>query len=322
MKITEEGLSFDDVLLVPQEGSLTKREEADISTRLVGDVPLDIPIISAPMESVTGSDMATAMLNLGAYAILHRNSSIDQQYVTFKETWNNTGISLGVNEGLDRFNALHDGGARVFCVDVAHAHHQAIGKFIEQLRNSQRECYIIAGNVATAEGACFLANLGVDGVKVGIGPGAACTTRAVTGFGVPQLTAILRVANAFEDYGEERPTLIADGGIKNSGDIVKALAAGADSVMLGRLLAGANESPLPGHYWGMASKRVNNHRAPEGVEGVVPLTGPVEDTIKELAWGIRSGISYGGGSSIQDLRDNAEFILVSQSSQAESGVRI
>jgi len=322
--VNREGLAFDDVLLVPKGGNLIKREQADISTQLVGAKRLDVPIISAPMESVTGARMATAMMNAGGYSFLHRNCSIEEQSKEFQSTWSNVGVALGVNEGYDRWLELFRVGARIFCIDVAHAHHRMVSRFInnapENLRNG--DSYLIAGNIATVDGAHFLAGLGVDGIKVGIGPGAACTTREVTGFGVPQLTAIIDVAYALSQYGEHAPTVIADGGIKNSGDIVKALAAGADSVMLGRLLAGANESPHPGLYYGMASKRVNNHRAPEGVEGAVDRTGPVEDTIKSLAWGIRSGISYGGGTNITELRKNAEFIKVSPGSQLESGVRI
>jgi thymidylate synthase (FAD) len=158
-----------------------------------------------------------------------------------------------------------------------------VGKLIEEIKDFA-VCDLIAGNVATPYGACFLVEAGADGIKVGIGPGAACRTREVTGFGVPQLSAIMNVKQELDHCGYVTP-IIADGGIKNSGDIVKALAAGADSVMLGSLLAGSDEAPKPGVYFGNASSRVNGHRAPEGVEGVVPLTGPVENIIKELACG-------------------------------------
>jgi IMP dehydrogenase len=170
----------------------------------------------------------------------------------------------------------------------------------------------------------FLGDLGVQGIKVGIGPGAACTTREVTGFGVPQLTAIMDVREAIDFYDKRtnKVTLIADGGIKNSGDIVKALAAGADTVMLGRLLAGCDESPLPGMYWGMASKKVNGHHAPEGIDGSVERTGSVKETIKNLTWGIRSGMSYAGVEHLEDLRSTTEFIRVSPQSMMESGTRL
>ena len=178
---------------------------------------------------------------------------------------------------------------------------------------------MMVGNVATKQAArdLILSNK-VDAIKVGIGPGAVCSTRERTGFGVPQLSAIIEVA----EEAEGKVTIVADGGIRNSGDIVKALAAGADSVMIGRLFAGASESPMPGMYWGMASRRVNGHNAPEGIEGTVPLTGPVSVTIKELTWGIKSGISYGGGSDIETLRRNAKFRIVTPSSLAESRTRV
>jgi IMP dehydrogenase/GMP reductase len=192
--------------------------------------------------------------------------------------------------------------------------------FIDNAKNVS-DSLLIVGNVATAEAANELATKvgGIAAIKVGIGPGAACTTREVTGFGVPQLTAIMDVADALRGTGIK---IIADGGIKSSGDIVKALAAGADTVMLGRLLAGADESPHPGLYWGMASYRVNGHHAPEGVEGVVERTGPVGRTIKQLAWGIKSGVSYGGGTDLDGLRRNAEFVRVTPLSMGESGTRL
>lgn len=327
--LINEGLSFDDVLLVPQHGHLRKREAADLSTELVDGIKqLDIPIVSAPMDSVTEWKMALAMNQAGGASIIHRFMTITQQL----EQWHyvsgagafNTGVALGVNEGYDRFNKLYSAGCRIFCLDIAHAHHETVRDFLRNLPK-YADTKIIAGNIATADGAIFLGSLGIDCVKVGIGPGAACSTRQVTGFGIPQLTAIMDVRAQLDIIRQrtgEHITLMADGGIKNSGDIVKALAAGADTVMLGRLLAGADQSPHPGLYWGMASKRINNHHAPEGVEGSVPRTGSVHDTLKPLVWGIRSGVSYGGGTNLQDLRENAQFIRVSSLASIESGVRI
>jgi IMP dehydrogenase len=334
------GLSFDDVLLVPQKGTLLKREAADISTPFFAkgwhDQTLQIPILSAPMSSVTEAAMATAMRMIGGFGILHRFCTPEEQAAMYREVYFScnkfqpvAGAALGVNEGYDRWEKLYEAGCRVFCLDIAHAHHDTVENFLTNAPKRE-DSYLIAGNVATFHGFMFLARLGVDAVKVGIGPGAACTTREVTGFGVPQLSAILSCAAARDSYElpnsttprQKRIHIIADGGIRNSGDIVKALAAGADSVMLGRLLAGADESPHPGLYWGMASKRVNSHRAPEGVEGAVPRTGPVEDTIKALAWGIKSGVSYGGGSNLTELRENAEFTRVTSLSMNESGIRV
>jgi IMP dehydrogenase len=161
-----------------------------------------------------------------------------------------------------------------------------------------------------------LEELGVNAIKVGIGPGAACTTRKVTGAGRGQLTAIMECANVAQ------VPIIADGGITTSGDIVKALGAGASTVMLGRLLAGCDESPNPGLYWGNASARVNGHRAPEGVEGTVERTGSLEDTIKPLLWGIRSGVSYAGFTSVKDMIGNVTFERISPGVVNESAARI
>jgi IMP dehydrogenase len=325
MILPETGLSFDDVLLLPQRGVLTKRAEADISTYLAKDLKLYVPIISAPMQSVTEDAMATAMWDADAYGITHRfQSPMDQAKYFLREAEKGVrctaGAALGVNEGYERYDTLYDSGCRVFCIDIAHAHHTVVKSFVAGMSRYGDEI-LIAGNVATSEGTHFLLNLEVDAIKVGIGPGAACTTREVTGFGVPQLTAIMNVFDVVNRVNPE-VRIIADGGIRTSGDIVKALAAGADTVMLGRLLAGANESPHPGLYWGMASRRVNSHRAPEGVEGAVPRTGPVEDTLKQLAWGIKSGISYSGGRNLNELREKARFVRVTPQSMAESGHRL
>lgn len=315
-------LSFDDVLLVPQQGVLNSRADAITSAKLFDDIHLDIPIISAPMSCVTEANMAIAIAQAGGYGILHRfYPTIQDQVNDFLRLYKlnlRVGCALGINENYERFNALYKAGCRHFCIDIAHAHCEALEKWFLGIA-LRTDIYVMVGNVATAEGAEFLAGLGVDAVKVGIGPGAACQTREVTGFGVPQLTAIIDVAEALKDTGI---TIIADGGIKNSGDAVKALAAGADTVMLGRLLAGADESPYPGLYFGMASKRMNGHNAPEGVEGVVPHTGPVIETLKSIVWGIKSGISYNGSSNLEELRDTAEFQVVSSLSMGESKVRI
>lgn len=304
-----------------------KREDADISAELVKGIKLKVPIISAPMQSVTELEMAEMMHHAGGFGIIHRFMPVKDQVTIFEEErfenkpilW--MGAAIGINEGYDRWEKLYEAGCRIFCLDIAHAHHDLVEKFIKGLPDHlvEDKTYLIAGNVATANGAIFLKELGVDGIKVGIGPGAACSTREVTGFGVPQLTAIMECVSAINGSDV---TVIADGGIRSSGDIVKAIAAGADTVMVGRLLAGADESPHPGLYWGMASKKVNSHWAPEGIEGVVPRTGSVENTVKQLAWGIRSGVSYGGARNLQELRDYAEFIRVTPMSMSESSTRL
>jgi len=178
----------------------------------------------------------------------------------------------------------------------------------------------MAGNIATLAGASFLAEAGADAIKVGIGPGAACTTREVTGFGVPQVTAIQNVSLVREYYPHVR--IIADGGIRNSGDIVKALYFGASAVMIGSLFAGADEAPTPGVYYGNASHIVNGHNAPEGVSGYVERRGSVKEIVKNLTWGIRSGLSYAGASTIPELRDNVRYQIITPNGLAESRARV
>lgn len=314
-------LSYDDVLLEPRKGILATRGEADISTEFVEGVRLEVPIISAPMSSVTEHKMAVAMRRAGGAGVIHRFMSIKEQEEEWNAAAHPTAIAIGLEDGIERSLQLAYWGCTTFMLDVAHAHSLAVLNFIDywKQRLPQSDLKLIVGNIATADAAWDLYNAGVDGVKVGIGPGAACTTREVTGFGVPQLTAVINVDKVLS---ETDVTVIADGGIKNSGDIIKALAAGADSVMIGRLLAGADEAPKPGEYFGMASKRVNGHNAPEGIEGFVAATGPTMETIKQLAWGIRSGISYAGAIDLAGLRKNAVFLRVSPLSRVESNTRI
>jgi len=325
--------TFDDVLLKPQKCIVESRSEVDLTTQLAQDVWMDIPIVSAPMSSVTEWKMAAAMYKAGGCGFIHRFISIEDNIEQFQKAFKEASIeenqgvvpydipcTIGISEGYERLEKLYEEGCRIFCVDVAHAHSISMERFFSGIDNEiSGGASFVVGNVATVEGALFLEALGVDAIKVGIGPGAACRTREVTGFGYPQLSAIQEI---YVSLTVPKIPIIADGGIRNSGDIVKALAAGASSVMLGRLLAGTDEAPEPGKYYGMAATRVNGHRAPEGVEGDIEMSGPVEDILKELCHGIRSGISYGGGRDIYSLQDNAEFLHVSYGTQIESSVRI
>lgn len=333
------GLSYDDVLLIPKFGVVKSRKDVVLHHRIVGEWTGEVPIISAPMSSVTNGLMARAMWENQAFGIIHRFQTAEEQAKEFDtylpstvagSYWHYAGAALGVND-YERFDRLHQVGCRIYCIDIAHAHHASVEKFLTELNAlpSRKNFSLMVGNVATAEGAEFLAELNVDAIKVGIGPGSACTTREVTGFGVPQLTAVIETSEVAKEY--DIP-LVADGGIKSSGDIVKALAAGADSVMIGKLLASAEEAPAPGDYYGMASDRanyelsqktkqdINIHR--EGVEGIVGVESPVEDIINTLVAGIRSGVSYAGARNLYELRENAEFIVVAPGVAQESATRI
>lgn len=322
-----EGLSFDDVLLKPQHGILDRRADADISTNLVSGVRLDIPILSANMPSVTGPEMAIAMYEGGGRGVLHRFNTIAEQvedYRQVRRNYANAPCSIGLHDWLERATALAEEGCNIFVLDVAHGDTERVLHMMDVWRPfADKSLKLVVGNVATYHGALKLTFAGADAIKVGIGPGAACTTRQVTGFGVPQLTAIMNVVTAVRGNARrEDVKIIADGGIKNSGDIVKALAAGADSVMVGRLLAGTDESPFPGEYFGNASFKMNGHNAPEGVHGEVEKVGSVKEVLKNLTWGIKSGISYGGAANIKELQKEPIFIKVSPLTVNESSARI
>ncbi len=323
-------MSFDDVLLVPRKSVIASRKDADITGLLVKDIELSVPIIASPMTSVVNAAMAEAMYKAGGFSVLPRFATIAEQAEEYqKATINNIqnreyvcGAAFGIQKGKERIEKLYESGCRVFVLDVAHAHSLEVENYLSNLYFPE-DARLIVGSIATYNAAADYINFGVHGLRVGIGPGAACTTREVTGFGVAQLSAIMEVYEAIKDTPSEyRPTLIADGSIKSSGDIVKALAAGADTVMVGRLLAGTREAPYPGEYFGMASKRVNGHNAPEGAEGAVEDVGTVEEAMKKLAWGIRSGVSYGGVKSASELRNETEFAILSPGVFHESAVRI
>lgn len=318
-------LSFDDVLLTPNRSGVHSRSEIDLVSLVTNNIGVQFPIISANMPSVTGWEMATKMWELGGFSILPRFNEIDEacvEYQKVKELGGECGVSLGLDDYQGRTKALYSFGARIFCVDVAHGHHERVEDAIQWLRESYGdEIEIIAGNVATLSGTLDLAEAGADAVKVGIGPGAACTTREVSGFGVPQLSALIEANAAKGEFPDLK--IIADGGIKNSGDIVKALTFGADTVMLGRLLAGAAEAPHPGEYFGNASARIRAYRAPEGIAGVIGIEGELEDIIKKLNWGIKSGLSYAGVKSIRELHQtDIEYSVVSAQSMEETRTRV
>ncbi len=324
--MTHNMLSFDDVLLTPRRSPIYSRKDIKLNTFVTKDIEIKFPIISANMPSVTGPVMAHNMWMLGGFSILPRFNTIKEAVADWYDVYEKggyAGVSLGVDseETDKRYEALYNAGARTFCIDVAHGHHDRVIDMIKAVKGWYEDVEVIAGNVATYPGCYDLAEAGADAIKVGIGPGAACSTREVTGFGVPQLSAIdqaIWVKDSFPDV-----KIIADGGIKNSGDIVKALAFGADSVMLGRLLAGAEEAPHPGEYFGNASAKIRDYRSPEGVEGQVPIEGSLEDIVKKLNWGIKSGLSYAGVFTIEELHDlELEYSTVSPQTMTETRTRI
>lgn len=346
--IIEKGLTFDDVLIKPGYSDIASRSEISLSQDFLG-FKLDVPIISANMDYVTETPMALAMRNAGGLGILHRfyksNRTYEDEIYRLVSYGAPIAFSVGVRdiqESVVKVNNVFTHYAAnklpiIVCIDVAHGHHAKVGDLITRIRALDPSAYIIAGNVATIDGAMFLSLRGADAIKVGIGPGSVCTTREVAGVGVPQLSAIMNVYKAFqnipEDFNMKRPRIIADGGIRSSGDIVKALAAGADAVMLGHLLAGHQECPgepletpegrrfKP--YRGQSIFGSNGLRfTPEGVSGFVEERGPVKDTIRRLAEGIRSGLSYVGARNLEEFREIVQFIEVSPSTLHESRTRV
>lgn len=340
--LQREALTFDDVLIAPRRSSIYSRQDVSLRARLVGDLHLDLPFISANMDTVTEWRMATAMQALGALGVIHRFVEPTEHVRMVSETPGVRILALGVKPDdlakIGRVDGLHG-----VLIDVAHGHHDRVMETIQAVREAYPGLWVIAGNVATAEGAWDLLEAGAHAIKVGVGPGAVCTTRIVTGCGVPQLTAIMDVRNALDrwwDIENRRknprltlpPTLIADGGLRNSGDMVKALAAGADTLMIGSLLAGTEEAPgevieRDGHafklYRGMASagaqQAVGSNRTPEGVSTLVPFKGSVVSLVRELEGGIRSGMSYCNASSIPDLHEQTiEMVRVSGTSLREN----
>lgn len=333
IKTRGRGLTFDDVLLVPRKSEVRSRRDPSLKSNLTKKISLDMPILSANMDTVTETEMAAAMDRLGGLGILHRFASIETQ-VGFVEALKDSGVttisaSIGVNEEDNlRAKALIKAGVSLLTIDIAHGHSIAMIETMKRLKDLSPETEILAGNVATPDAAEELIANGASAIKVGIGPGSMCTTRIITGCGVPQLTAIALCAEVGRKYGIP---IVADGGLRTSGDIVKAFAAGADVVMLGSMLAGTIESPgeiKHGKklYRGMASRSAQDSwrggvpegMAPEGESSQVSVKGHVRDVILELAGGIRSGMSYLNANSIAEITENASFLEMSSCGISES----
>ena len=329
--------SFDDVLLVPQYSDIKSRSEVSTNCAL-SQFEFTLPIISSPMDTITETNMVVTLSEAGALGIIHRYNSIREQAQLVVDariqSTKNIGAAIGISSDfLERAVAVVDVGANILCVDVAHGHHSMMKKAIADLKDKfGDQVHIMAGNVATLEAFDALASWGADSVRVGIGGGSICSTRIVTGHGVPTLQSVMECAKSSYDT-----KIIADGGIKTSGDIVKALAAGADFVMIGSMLAGTEESPgdvratLNGEkfkeYRGMASKEAQRDwrgksSTPEGVATMVPYRGSVNAILADIEGGIRSGLSYTGARSISELQAKAEFILQSSAAQMESNTHI
>jgi IMP dehydrogenase len=323
-------LTFDDVLIAPQFSHLRSRKDVDTSTHL-GHWKLNLPIISANMDTVTGPTMATAMYKAGGIGCLHRFDTVEQNvrdYLQVGYSGARCIVSVGLGDSeLVRAKALYEEGAMMFCLDVAHGAQIAVVEQYAKLKSLLEHAYIIVGNFANVNSTYrFALELGAwpDAIKVGVGPGSACTTRIKTGVGVPQLSAVLSHASC--------PTqIIADGGCRSAGDVVKALAAGAHAVMLGGMVAGTTETPgevVDGvkKYRGSASKESYDvqgkdqaYITAEGESFTVPFKGSVLNVLADIEGGLRSAMTYVGAANLKDFRQKAELIEVSSATQQENG---
>jgi len=351
-----EGLTFDDVLLVPKYSDISSRDDIDTSVTLGKGINLKIPLISANMKHVTGPLMAKTIASLGGMALLHRFAPMSEQVASYFDAIedskyvNNVGVSVGVKSHDEIVTLLRLTNSKIVCVDVAHGHSKDCINTVRFIRETFPNVLLIAGNVVTEDAVKSLAASGADVVKVGVGPGSLCTTRIETGNGVPQLTALNSAWNCVRthflkkeqasvsheaqykltEYGtfDRSVKIIADGGIKNSGDIVKALCR-SDCVMIGSLFAGTAESPgeIQIDQNGNSFKEYSGSstfksKHVEGIESSVPYVGSVIDVVDRLMQGVRSGMSYQGVRNLEALKRNVEFIKITNSGLIESKPRI
>ena len=345
MGAIKESLTFDDVLLIPQYSSVLP-SDTNISLDLTKNISLQVPFLSSAMDTVTESKMAIAIAKEGGIGIIHRNLNIKSQtkeIIRVKKKKLIVGAAVGTNyEDIERARSLIDSGCDLIVIDTAHGHSKKVINTLLKLKKINSKIPICVGNIATGEAAKRLYNSGADIIKVGIGPGSICTTRMVAGIGVPQISAIMDVKRVLKS---RKVKIISDGGIKFSGDIVKALAAGADAIMMGSIFAGTEESPgkkfkvkgkLYKQYRGMGSIgamssgsanryfqknfKDKSKFVPEGVEGRVEFKGNVSKIIYQLKGGLRSSMGYIGAKNLLQLKKNAKFIKITKAGFYESMV--
>jgi IMP dehydrogenase len=363
MKIGQPALTFDDVLLMPGKTTFD-RSQISLETKLTRNITLTAPFVSAPMDTVTEHALAIKLASLGGIGIIHRNMTVEGQAAEVelvKAVGALVGAAIGTSPGYEaRLERLVAAGVDAIVIDTAHGYNQHVLDTLAYAKQHYPDLQIIAGSIATPEAATALIEAGADGLRVGMGPGAICTTRIVSGMGVPQLSAIMEISEVAQAAGVP---VIADGGINYDGDVVKALAAGASTVMMGRLFAATEESPgelvsmasadVPHRfqtiingakeykfktYRGMGSigamkrgKEIaaedefhgksytdNTKLVAEGVEGLVPCSGSVEDLVQRMCESVRSGMFYVGADTIPTLYDKALFRPITQASLHES----
>jgi IMP dehydrogenase len=345
MDTIREALTFDDVLLQPRYSSILP-SNTNILLKLTKKISLKVPFLTSAMDTVTESKMAIAIAKEGGIGIIHRNFDIKNQSLEVKKVKNKklfVGAAIGTNEeDSDRARSLISNGVDLIVIDTAHGHSEKVIRTLSKIKKIIKEVPICVGNIATGEAAKKLYNSGADIIKVGIGPGSICTTRMVAGIGVPQISAIMDVKKALK---KKNIKIISDGGIKFSGDIAKALAAGADAIMMGSIFAGTDESPgkkfkIKGKFYkqyrgmgsigAMSAGSANRYFqknfkdkskfVPEGVEGRVEYKGKVSKIIYQLQGGLRSSMGYIGAKNLNEIYKKAKFIKITKAGFYESMV--
>ena len=347
-------LCFDDVLLEPQYSEIESRKSIDLSVKGLFSDTLTCPIVGSPMDTVMGSSSAATLALEGGFGIIHRYCSIEEAKNIYRETKiklfehvlgtrgkdSNVMMAVGATgDFLERTTELYNDGCREFCIDVAHGHHLHVKNALTALRNKfGHHIHVMTGNVATLSAFNDLADWGSDSIRVGVGGGSLCTTRIMTGHGIPTLHSVMDCARS-----KRKALIVADGGIRNSGDAVKALAAGAHLVMLGSVLAGHDESPgdlvdvngdkiteqthpkmYRKNFRGMASREAQlnwrgNVSVVEGESTLVPYRGSLNNTLKDFLDGVKSGLSYSGARNIEELHRKARFVTISSNGTQENG---
>ena len=345
METIKEALTFDDVLLLPKYSNILPAN-TDITLKLTKKILLKVPFLTSAMDTVTESKMAIAIAKEGGMGIIHRNLNIKNQSNEVKKVKKHkllVGAAIGTNkEDLDRARSIISNGVDLIVIDTAHGHSEKVLKTLSKIKKITKNIPVCVGNIATGEAAKKLYNAGADIIKVGIGPGSICTTRMVAGIGVPQISAVIDVKKTLN---KKNVKIISDGGIKFSGDIAKALAAGADAIMMGSIFAGTEESPgkkfkikgkIYKQYRGMGSIgamsagsanryfqknfKDKSKFVPEGVESRVEYKGKVTKIIYQLQGGLRSSMGYIGAKNLKEINKKAKFVKITKAGFYESMV--
>ena len=337
-RIVGKGYSFDDVLMIPKYNKINSRKEVSFRTRVTRNYFLDMPLIAANMDTVCDGKMAITIGRLGGLGVIHRFMTIENQAEEVKRVRAENlicAVAIGVKDYEERVKALSDAGVNILVLDVAHGHSKRTGKTLDWIKENYPSLDVMVGNIATKDAAKYFLSKGADAVKTGVGPGSVCITRSMTGAGVPQITAIMDV---YEET-QGRIPVCADGGIRVPGDVVKAIGAGADTVMSGSIFAGTDESP--GEVLGEGANRYKDYRGMasygatmkkleldgekhdeiihvEGESTKVLYKGPVEPIVERFLGGLASGMTYIGAGNIDEIKGKADFIEMTNAGLSES----